>query len=209
LPRKLKYSELPPEIKERLREEAREYYHKMKNDPEYQKKHRAWYHKKNAASPGFYRGKYQKNPEHYRQYARAVRAKNRVIGGKPGSVRYEAKLAGYRSGFERTVAMNMESRGIKFEYESVKLPYTLEGIYNPDIRLVDSGIIIEIKGVLSVEDRRKMRAVKAQHPDLDIRFCFMNAKTKIQHGKQSNADWAEKNGFLWCEGKIPEEWLTE
>ena len=46
-----------------------------------------------------------------------------------------------------------------------------------------------------------MAAVKKQHPDLDIRMVFYSrSKTNIR--------WAEKYGFPYAIGKIPEEWLT-
>lgn len=115
----------------------------------------------------------------------------------------------FKSGFERTVAANLKSRGVNFEYESLELPYTLAGTYHPDLLLVDSGIIVEIKGVLDREAKRKMLAVRRQYPDLDLRFLFMDAKKKVPGTKQSHSQWAERNGYKWAEGKIPEEWLTE
>jgi hypothetical protein len=115
----------------------------------------------------------------------------------------------YKSGFERTVTANLTSRKIKFEYETIKLPYTLEGTYNPDLLLVDSGIIVELKGVLDREAKRKMIAVRKQYPDKDIRIVFMNANKKVPGTKQTHGEWATKNGYTWAEGKIPEEWLNE
>jgi hypothetical protein len=69
---------------------------------------------------------------------------------------------------------------------------------------------LETKGHLSEEDRRKMRAVKAANPDLDVRFVFQTPYNKIYKGsKTTYAKWAEKHGFLWCAfHSIPIEWLT-
>lgn len=114
-----------------------------------------------------------------------------------------------KSGFERSLVANMKSRGIKFEYETLKVPYVLEREYNPDFIIIDHGFIVEAKGLLDRESKAKMAAVKKQHPELDIRFVFMNANKKIPGSKQTHAQWAERNGFKYSEGTIPQEWLDE
>jgi hypothetical protein len=116
---------------------------------------------------------------------------------------------GYRSGFERSFAANLSSRGIKFRFESKKVPYVLERTYNPDFEIVDHGFFIETKGLLDRDSKAKMLAVKQQHPDLDIRFVFMHPKKKIPGTKQTHAQWADRNGFPWAEGVAPEEWFNE
>lgn len=113
----------------------------------------------------------------------------------------------FRSAFERGGAADLKARKIKFEYETMEIPYTLSGTYHPDFILVEHGIIVEYKGLLDRDSKRKMLAVKQQHPDLDIRFVFMNANKKIPGTKQTHAQWADKNGYPWAEGKIPDEWL--
>lgn len=113
----------------------------------------------------------------------------------------------YKSGFERTLAAQLSMSGVGWAYEDREVPYILEGTYHPDFRLVDSGVLIEAKGLLDRESKRKMVAVKQQHPELDIRFVFMSANKKIPGTKQTHAQWAEKNGFKWAEGSIPDEWL--
>jgi hypothetical protein len=111
-----------------------------------------------------------------------------------------------RSGFERTLAADLKKRGVGFGYETLKLPYVRHHIYNPDF-ILDNGVIIEVKGRFRTSDEpAKMIAVKKQHPELDIRFCFMYAHQKITGQRQTYAQWAEKNGFLWANGEIPEEW---
>lgn len=114
-----------------------------------------------------------------------------------------------KSGFERSFAHDLKVRGIKFEYEVIKLPYTIDHVYNPDFKITDYGFIIETKGVLSVEDRQKMKAIKKKYPDIDIRFVFMKAGTRIKHGKMTNEQWAGRNGFMFAFETIPEEWLIE
>jgi hypothetical protein len=113
----------------------------------------------------------------------------------------------FKSGFERTIATNLKSRGVNFTYEELILPYTLNGEYHPDFVLKDSGIIVEAKGLLDRDSKRKMMAIKRQYPDLDIRFLFMYADKKVPGSKQTHGEWARKNGFKWAEKEIPEEWL--
>lgn len=113
----------------------------------------------------------------------------------------------YKSGFERSLTTSFKSLGIKFKYESTQIPYVLERTYTPDFELVDHGFFVEAKGLLDRDSKAKMIAVKKQHPEIDVRFCFMDAKKKIPGTKQSHGEWATKNGFLWCERELPEEWL--
>jgi hypothetical protein len=96
---------------------------------------------------------------------------------------------------------------VKFTYETLELPYILNGNYHPDF-ILSNGVIIEVKGVLDRESKRKMLAVKKQHPDRDIRFLFQEANKKVPGTKQTHAMWADRNGFPWCEGTVPEEWLN-
>lgn len=119
------------------------------------------------------------------------------------------KLKGnYRSIFERRIAKNSDS---KIKYESEYLIWQPpEKKYTPDF-ILENGIIVEAKGVLTPQDRLKMVCVKNQHPNRDIRFLFMRAANKLnKHSKTTYAQWAEKNGFKWAEGaKIPESWVRE
>lgn len=114
----------------------------------------------------------------------------------------------FKSGFERKIASNLAARGVKFGYETLVVEYTLDGEYHPDF-ILPSGVIVEAKGLLDRASKRKMVAVKKQHPELDIRMLFMLADKKIPGTKQTHSQWAEKNNFLWAEGEIPEEWLAE
>lgn len=116
-------------------------------------------------------------------------------------------MGAFKSAFERGIAANLSSRKARWAYEDTKVQYILNGEYNPDFHLLDSGIFVEAKGLLDRESKRKMLAVKRQHPELDIRFLFMMADKKIPGSKQTHAQWAERNGFQWAEGEIPKEWL--
>lgn len=114
---------------------------------------------------------------------------------------------GLKSGFERTIVQNLTMRRVKFEYETLQIQYTLNGTYNPDF-IFPNGVIVEAKGLLDRDSKRKMMAVKKQHPELDIRFLFMDANKKVPGSKQTHGEWARKNGFPFAEMEIPEEWIN-
>ena len=113
----------------------------------------------------------------------------------------------YRSKFEAGIAASLIKRSVSFSYESLVLDYIIEGRYKPDF-VLPNGVIVETKGFFSPNDRRKMLCVKAQHPDLDIRLCFQNAKEKISRAKKSitYGQWATRHGFKWSSGTIPSSW---
>lgn len=114
----------------------------------------------------------------------------------------------FRSIFERNLNDNLKSRGVKFTYETLELPYTLHCIYHPDF-ILSNGIIIEAKGRLLPTEKRKMITVKKQHPNLDIRFVFMYPDRKITGTKQTHTEWATKNGFKSAGERVPQEWIDE
>lgn len=115
----------------------------------------------------------------------------------------------FRSGLEQRVADLLSNLGVKYEYESTKVPYVLMCNYTPDF-LLPNGVYLECKGFLKPEDRRKMVAVKKENPDLDIRFVFQAPYNKISKGsKTTYAMWCEKHGFPYCSYQtIPIDWLT-
>jgi len=119
---------------------------------------------------------------------------------------------GFRSGLEEVLNKTLVSQGVDGEYEQHKLFYTKPATnhtYTPDFRL-PNGIFIETKGRFVLEDRKKHLLIKQQHPSVDIRFVFQNAKGKLRKGsKTTYADWCIKNGFQYSEGSIPPEWLAE
>ena len=115
----------------------------------------------------------------------------------------------YRSGFEQTLANQLKRSGVAFEYETVKLEYQKIATYTPDF-ILPNGIIIEAKGVWTVEDRTKHLLVRQQHPHLDIRLVFMNASNKIRKGSDTTyARWCEKKNILYANKTIPKSWLSQ
>ena len=122
-----------------------------------------------------------------------------------------ARAMGYRSGLEVKIAKQLDDLGVNYGYESLKIEWEdlSYRTYTPDI-ILDNGIIIETKGRFMNDDRRKHIAIKEQHPELDIRFVFTNANSKLYKGAKSRyCDWCDKYGFKWSHRVIPQEWLTE
>lgn len=115
---------------------------------------------------------------------------------------------GYRSGLEERFGKFLDINSIPYEYEVEKFAYVTESKYTPDFFL-ENGVIIEAKGFFKPSDRRKMVAVKKQHPELDIRFVFQRNNTLSKKSKSTYGSWADKHGFPWCIfPNIPPDWLT-
>ena len=101
---------------------------------------------------------------------------------------------------------------MKYLYEKDKVPYvvpTSYHVYTPDFKLRCRKWLIEAKGVLDADTRKKMLHVKASNPDLDIRFVFQRDNVIRKGSKTKYSDWATQHGFKYAIGKIPQEWLDE
>lgn len=119
---------------------------------------------------------------------------------------------GFRSGLEERIAEYLTSKGVRFSFETLKVPYVkpeTKHTYTPDF-ILDNGIIIETKGRWLLDDRKKHLLIREQHPHLDIRILFQNAHSKISKGsKTSYADFCDKHGIPYAHRTIPEGWLKE
>lgn len=143
--------------------------------------------------------------------ARTSSKKKRPLSKEQVGLKY-----GFRSGLEKDVAECLSSKGIPYTYEAECIQYlkpARDSKYTPDFVLekkVGGKLIIETKGRFLTDDRQKHLLVKAQRPDLDIRFVFSNPNNRISKtSKTTYAMWCEKHGFLYAKGRIPEEWLEE
>ncbi|MEY9719298.1 hypothetical protein ABIA22_001788 [Sinorhizobium fredii] len=120
---------------------------------------------------------------------------------------------GFRSGLEDKVAGELESSGHAYQYEEFKVSYTIPprmAKYTPDFVITVNGVIVETKGRFLTADRQKHLLIKKEHPDLDIRFVFSNANTRIsKQSRTTYAMWCETHGFLFANKSIPREWLEE
>lgn len=115
----------------------------------------------------------------------------------------------YRCKMEREVVEAAKQYDRTLQYEKLKIPYTREQTYIPDVYLTN-GILVEIKGYFESKDRTKMLLVQEQHPEFDIRFVFANPNTKLGGGSDTTyAQWADKHGFKWAAKMIPLDWIKE
>ena len=136
-------------------------------------------------------------------------------------IRANAIKHGYRSGFEHRVSDQLNEAKIKFGYEDYKVSYLKPeklSKYTPDFNCpaIDTfKIIFETKGQFLTSDRKKHLLIKAQHPNLDIRFVFSNSKTKIgKKSKTTYGKWCELKGFKYhcvysTKKLLPDEWIKE
>ena len=103
----------------------------------------------------------------------------------------------YKSKFESQFADDLKKKKLIFTYETLSIDYEITCTYKPDFIL--NSFIVETKGYFSKQDRRKHLAIKEKRPDLDIRFCFQNSRTKLSKAKNSisYAKWCERHGFQY------------
>lgn len=107
-----------------------------------------------------------------------------------------------RNKFETKIYKQLKKSKVIFTYETEKIPYVLSGHYIPDFIIqTPLGVVyVETKGYFRPEHKRKLAAVRRQHPNLDIRLLFY-ARSK------TNARWAERHGIKYAFETIPKEWL--
>lgn len=119
---------------------------------------------------------------------------------------------GFRSGLEEAVSEELTLKNMPFKFESFTIAYVQPEKarrYTPDF-LLKNGIIVETKGRFVSEDRKKHLLVKAQYPDLDIRFVFSNPNQRIgKKSKTTYAMWCESKGFKYAKVHVPDAWLIE
>jgi hypothetical protein len=129
----------------------------------------------------------------------------------------------YRNPSEKFLGHLLETAGVPFAYEAKKLEYSVPARtakYLPDFCITGTNILLEYKGWFGrngAKERQKLLLLKQQHPNLDIRLVFSNAKNKIYTGSPTTyAAWADENGFKWCEvnkarGRttLPASWVKD
>ena len=131
----------------------------------------------------------------------------------------------YRSRYEANIAKDLKSKGIEFEYETVKVNYYLKKkgkcencdsvksifvhkSYTPDF--IISSMIVEAKGRFTSVDRTKMAQVVKENPNLDIRMLFMRDQWCTKTKKQKYSDWCDTHNIKFAFGiSLPKEWLKE
>lgn len=108
-----------------------------------------------------------------------------------------------RNKFEKKIERQLKRARVSFTYEGERLAYILSRHYTPDFILSTplGKVYIEAKGYLRPEHKSKMVAVKRQHPEKDIRILFYSRNKQY-------IKWADKHGFRWAIGVIPQDWLN-
>ena len=125
----------------------------------------------------------------------------------------------YTNKFESKTGEMLSANNIRFKYESERLAYTVSGKYIPDFIIQTNRgktLYIETKGngrSFDAASRRKLIAVKLQHPDKDIRIVFYSdgavGATRKDGTRLRQSEWADKHGFKYSIREIPNEWLHE
>lgn len=131
----------------------------------------------------------------------------------------------FRSDYERRQARRLDKSGVKWEYETRQLDFSelinggycpvcgsdhvlKDRKYTPDFYFPDTGIFVETKGRLDVDDRKKMIDVCSQSEE-DIRMVFMSDNLLRRGGKMRYSRWAELKGIEYAIGDIPLEWTMK
>ena len=114
----------------------------------------------------------------------------------------------FRSNLEKRVATLLTTLGVSYEYESSKVPYTIQHHYTPDF-VLPNHVYLEAKGYWSAEDRRKILAVRKENPDIDLRMIFQSPYNKIsKRSKTTYAQWCDRHDIPWTAyHEVPLEWL--
>ena len=118
------------------------------------------------------------------------------------------KTSKYRSGLEEKVADLLSELGISYEYESKKIPYVIQHNYTPDF-ILPNHVVLECKGYWEPADRRKIKTIVKDNPDIDLRMVFQSPYNTIsKKSKTTYAKWCEKHDIPWTSyHDIPLDWL--
>lgn len=139
------------------------------------------------------------------------------------AIRKEAAKAGLRSGFELRLSKQLDAAKIEYKYEHESINYFDKAVgykcdecgsgvcvkerwYTPDFFL-PNGIIVEAKGKFTAANRKKHKAVKELHPEIDLRMVFMRDNWLTKSHSMKYSDWCDQEGIEYAIGKIPEAWL--
>ena len=97
--------------------------------------------------------------------------------------RPKKKTSKYRSQLEEKVADLLANLDVNFQYEKTKFSYTIPHNYCPDF-ILPNGVVLECKGYWDAADRRKIKSVKEQNPDIDLRMVFQSPLTPYQRNQK-------------------------
>ena len=118
----------------------------------------------------------------------------------------------FRSGFEEKTATFLDEHGIKYGYETDKIPFLqpeMKRNYIPDF--VMTGWYLECKGRFLAADRKKMLMVKEQNPKILVRILLQRDIPIRKGSKTLLSTWCAKHGFDYAvspTGAVPARWIT-
>ncbi len=115
----------------------------------------------------------------------------------------------FRSQLEEKVADLLVELNIDYDYETKRIPYTIQHHYTPDF-ILPNGVVLECKGYWEASDRRKIKQIVKDNPDLDLRMVFQAPFNKIsKKSKTTYAKWCDRLKIPWCAYyDIPIDWLS-
>ena len=118
------------------------------------------------------------------------------------------KTSKFRSGLEKQVADLLSELGVSYEYESKKISYVIQHHYTPDF-ILPNHVVLECKGYWDAQDRRKIKTIKKDNPDIDLRMVFQAPFNTIsKKSKTTYAQWCDNLGIPWTSfTNIPIDWL--
>jgi hypothetical protein len=141
----------------------------------------------------------------------ALVKKTKKRPGRKVAREYAAKC-GMKSIGEVRCAADLDKRKIKWKYEHEVLKYQHEPqSYTPDFTLIDlDNLLIEYKGKMINDTRKKILAIKRCNPKRRICLVFERANNKLSSRPNSLRywQWAERHGIEWSETYVREEWVN-
>lgn len=130
-----------------------------------------------------------------------------------GNSRLRKLSSGKRSKLEERVEGILQAIG-EVEYEPDRIYFVQPAVnryYIPDFKLGENNYI-EVKGRLTLEDRKKLLWVKEQNPEVVVRLIFGSGNNKItKRSKTTYLDWARANGFeaIDVSQPVPKAWFNK
>ena len=109
---------------------------------------------------------------------------------------YAAKC-GMRSMAEVEIAVLMQDckRRYKYEPEAWEYQFIPAPKYTPDFKIKDT--YFEVKGKMTADTRRKMKAVRLTYPEKKIVIIFVRGVNKLNSGAKTTYNtWAENMGYI-------------
>jgi len=109
---------------------------------------------------------------------------------------YAAKC-GMRSMAEAEIAVLIQDckRRYKYEPEAWEYQFIPAPKYTPDFKIKD--VYFEVKGKMTADTRRKMKAVRLTYPEKKIVIIFVRGANKLNSGSKTTYNtWAENMGYI-------------